>query len=78
MELIYACPTKLMAPETAFQHTSKQLDLVKIYFIITLSFTSAELNQRALVGRTAAVFSIPQVADSTVEQSINETMRYCS
>ena len=53
----------------------KELELVKLELLLLLHvfFSSAELNQRALVGRTAAVFPF---ADPTVEQSINETMRY--
>ena len=53
----------------------KELELVKLQLLLLLHvfFSSAELNQRALVGRTAAIFHF---ADPNVEQSINETMRY--
>ena len=74
VELVQAHCNKVMAQETVFQHTCiHAVGLGEHSSSLLLSFTSAELNQRALVGRAAAVFS---VADPTVEQSINETMRY--
>ena len=38
------------------------------------SYSTAELNQRALVGKSAAV--LPGIADETAEDAINATRRY--
>ena len=43
-------------------------------FLSFKKFASAELNQRALVGKSVAV--VPGIADETAEQAINATRRY--
>ena len=43
-------------------------------FLSFKKFASAELNQRALVGKSVAV--IPGIGDETAEQAINATRRY--
>ena len=56
---------------TKIVHTSECLVM---YFCLLNSYSTAELNQRALVGKSAAV--LPGIADETAEDAINATRRY--
>ena len=56
---------------TKIVHTSECLVM---YFCLLNFYSTAELNQRALVGKSAAV--LPGIADETAEDAINATRRY--
>ena len=56
---------------TKIVHTSECLVM---YFCLLNFYSTAEFNQRALVGKSAAV--LPGIADETAEDAINATRRY--
>ena len=63
-----------VAHHSSSRHHTKIASVYSHVFLSSKKFTSAELNQRALVGKSVAVF--PGIGDNTTEQAINATRRY--